>query len=98
MYQIFYHKLVEKEDFKKIPVVDRKKIAKAVNKKLSVDPESFGKPLVGELKGYFRLRVDFYRVIYKIEKEKVMVFVVKVGLRKDLVSYVQAAQRLGLKK
>lgn len=97
MYQIFYHRLVEKEDFKKISVRDREKIVKAIDKKLSSNPVAYGKALTGSLKGFFRLRVDFYRVIYQVDGGKVAVFVVKIGFRKDLKAYIEAAQRLGLK-
>lgn len=97
MYQIFYHRLVLKDDFKGISAVDKNKIIKTINKKLSADPKVFGKALTGNLKGYFRMRVDFYRVIYRIERKQVSVFVIKIGLRKDLKAYIEAAKRLGLK-
>ena len=52
---------------------------------LTEDPENKGKPLMGELAGYRSLRAasQKYRVIYKIEKEKVIVVVVAVGRRKE---------------
>lgn len=96
MYKVFYHKLVLKDDFKKLSENERKKIVKAIKNKLRTEPEVFGKPLGADLKGYYRLRVDFYRIIYRIDKGKVLVFVVKVGLRKDSGAYLEAAKRLGL--
>lgn len=98
MYKVLYHKLVLEEDLKKFPKNDLRKIFKAVKKKLKKEPEVFGKPLGSELKGYFRLRVDFYRVIYRIDKGKIIVFVIKIGLRKNLKVYIEAAKRLGLLK
>lgn len=94
MYKIVYHKLVLDKDFKKIPQSDQKKIILTIDKKLTVDPVHFGKPLLGELKGYFRLRIDPYRVIYRIEKEKIIVEIIQIGLRKDLMVYIAAAKRL----
>ena len=96
MYKIKYHRLVLKEDFKKISKTDRRKIVKAIRKKLPKEPEAFGKVLRKELKGYFRLRVDFYRIIFRIDKEQVIVFIIKVGLRKDMKAYIAAAKRLKL--
>ena len=32
----------------------------------------------------FRLRVGQYRVIYEVQKEKVVIFVIRVGHRKDV--------------
>jgi mRNA interferase RelE/StbE len=53
--------------------------------KLKTDPEKQGKPLVDKLKGYRSVRAvgQRYRIIYKVELEKVVVLVVGVGLRKD---------------
>jgi len=96
MYQLYFHKLVLSKDFKNIPPKDREHIIKIINKRLKKDPESYGKPLRKELKGYFRLRIDYYRVIYRIEKEKVTVFIVHIGLRKDLMAYIKSAKRLKL--
>ncbi|NIA02199.1 MAG: type II toxin-antitoxin system RelE/ParE family toxin [Nitrospirae bacterium] len=98
MYKVFYHRLVLKEDFKKLSKVERKKIVKAIKKKLKTEPEVFGKALGSELKGYYRLRIDFYRVIYRIDKGRVKVFIVKAGLRKNSKVYIEAAKRLGLLK
>jgi mRNA interferase RelE/StbE len=53
--------------------------------KLKTDPEKQGKPLVDKLKGYRSLRAvgQRYRIIYKVELDKVVVLVVGVGLRKE---------------
>lgn len=98
MYKILYHKLVLKEDFKKLSRTEKKKIVKTIRKKLSKNPEAFGKPLSHDLKGYYRLRIDFYRVIYRIDKGKIIVFIIKIGLRKNLKAYIEAAKRLGFLK
>ena len=96
MYQILYHRLVFEEDFKKFSKKESEKIINDVKKKLSLDPIAFGKPLSKELKGYYRLRIQDYRVVYRIKKQQVEVFVLKVGLRKDFIVYIEAAKRLGL--
>jgi len=50
---------------------------------LRKEPEKQGKPLVGELVGYRSLRAvgQRYRVIYRVEKKKVVVIVVALGIR-----------------
>jgi mRNA interferase RelE/StbE len=52
---------------------------------LIAEPEKQGKPLTGELGGYFSLRAvgQRYRIIYQVEKNKVLVFVVALGIRKE---------------
>ena len=62
----------------------REIIRKAIEKKLRVDPYAFGKPFKYSLKGYRRLRVGDYRVIYKIVEDKVIVLIVDIDHRKDI--------------
>lgn len=54
-------------------------------KKLQFEPEKQGKALVKDLKGYYSLRVagQRYRIIYRIEEEKIMVLIVAIGIRKQ---------------
>lgn len=88
------HKLVLSEDFKSISHPEQAKILKDIRKKLTVDPYSYGKPLTGELKGYFRLRVGDYRVIYRIKEDTIEVLVIKVGIRRDDEAYRDLFYRL----
>lgn len=52
---------------------------------LSKEPEKQGKVLLGELSGYRSLRAagQRYRIIYRLEKQTVVILVVAIGLRKD---------------
>lgn len=52
---------------------------------LTHDPEQQGKPLRGELAGFRSLRVvgQRYRILYRVERTKILVIVVAVGLRKE---------------
>ncbi|MEH2144786.1 type II toxin-antitoxin system RelE/ParE family toxin [Nostoc sp.] len=52
--------------------------------KLKIDPEKQGKLLVDKLKGYRSVRAmgQHYRIIYKVELEKVVVLVVGVDYGK----------------
>jgi mRNA interferase RelE/StbE len=61
----------------------REKIVEQV-KTLETEPEKQGKPLTGELSGYRSLRSvgQRYRIIYRIEKEKAVVWIIALGLRK----------------
>ena len=57
-----------------------------IRKKLSELKENpeLGKPLVGRLKGLWSLRVGDYRVIYEIEQNKLCIFVIQIGHRKNV--------------
>ena len=49
------------------------------------EPEKQGKAMTSELLGYRSIRAvgQRYRIIYKLEEEQVIVFVVALGIRKD---------------
>ena len=93
MYKIVLHEQVLSKDFKELDKPEIEKIFRAIKEKLETDPLTFGRPLRKELKGYYRLRVNFYRVIYKILKQEVVVSVIKIGKRKDSEVYEDARKR-----
>jgi mRNA interferase RelE/StbE len=45
-----------------------------------------GKELIGRLTGLRSLRIDAYRIIYKIEEEKLLVLVLQAGHRGSIYS------------
>lgn len=83
-YKIFYDLGSKKKDYDKIPQGIREIIKEAIEKKLMTDPLRFGKPLRYAWKGYRRLRVGDYRVIYKVDEDKVIVIIIEIGHRKDI--------------
>ncbi len=93
-WKISIHPLVIKEDFKQISVHAQKLIVRAIRKKLALEPQKFGKPLSGNLKGYWRLRTGKYRIIYRIRKDRIEVLIIKVGIRKDAIVYKKVFARL----
>lgn len=58
-------------------------IVAQIEKKLGEDPRAYGRPLTGELSGYFRLRVTGYRIVYRVIDEKVWVVVLAAGKRDE---------------
>ena len=62
----------------------RQKISDRIDK-LRESPEIQGKPLLGELDGYYSVRAvgQRYRIIYAIEQAQVTVMIVALGIRKD---------------
>ena len=95
MYKVILDELIFEEDFKKIPKSDQQRIIKAIRDKLTNEPEKFGLPLKGPLKGYWKLRVGQYRVVYEIQKEKVIVYVIVIGFRRNQEAYRKALKRQG---
>ncbi len=94
MYRIVLHQQVLSKDLKDLDSHEIERIFRAIKGKLEMNPVQFGKPLRKDLKGYYRLRVDFYRIIYQINKGNVTVFIIKIGKRKEDDAYVDAQKRL----
>ena len=66
-YSISYSSLHDPKSIRKISSSDRKKIKAAIEEKLMIAPEAFGKPLRFSMKGLRSLRVGDYRVLYLID-------------------------------
>jgi len=96
MFKVLINELVVEKDFKKVDKTNQIRIIKTIRKKLTFKPKEFGKPLAGDLKGHWKLRIGKYRVIYEIEEEKVLVYVIMVGYRRDEEAYKKVITRLGL--
>ncbi|HEY6286996.1 MAG TPA: type II toxin-antitoxin system RelE/ParE family toxin [Ktedonobacteraceae bacterium] len=80
----------------------RESIGRRINA-LENDPERQGKPLSDELSGYYSIRAvgQRYRILYKLEEERVIVAVVALGIRKagdkkDVYELAKKLARLGL--
>jgi mRNA interferase RelE/StbE len=70
------------KELEKLPRKDLQKIVKKIQL-LSIDPRPVGcEKLSGEEK--FRIRQGNYRIIYSIEDDRLIVFVVKIGHRRDI--------------
>lgn len=75
-YRIVYHRQVITHDIPLLSKEWRGKIRSAIETKLVSHPEVFGIPLRNTLKGYRKLRVGDYRVIFRIESKTVLIFVI----------------------
>jgi mRNA interferase RelE/StbE len=68
-----YHPAVRSDD---LPLIDRKmknRIRRAIEERLQTLPHEYGEPLRKTLKGYWKLRVGDYRVVFKIMKSEVWI-------------------------
>ncbi|WNE41644.1 MAG: Toxin RelG [Mycoplasmataceae bacterium] len=60
-------------------------IVEKIEKHLAVEPQLVGKPLKGDLKGYWKYRIKGdYRVGYKISKDETLIIILIVGHRKEV--------------
>ena len=75
-YEILYVGKVVKEDIPKTSGSYRERIKQAIETRLMTDPDLYGKPLRRSLKGYFKLRVGDYKIVFRIERQKVKIFAI----------------------
>ena len=90
-YKFFYHLDVKKIDLPKIYAKNKVMIKAAIEKRLSIHPEIYGKPLRRTLKGYWKLRVGEYRIFYKISNNKI--YILGIINRKDVYPEVTKRHR-----
>jgi mRNA interferase RelE/StbE len=83
-YVIEYLPDVVADDIPALPKTMRLMIKRAIEERLMVDPIGFGKPLRYSLKGHRRLRINDYRVIYRIHPLSHTVIIVAIKHRKEI--------------
>jgi mRNA interferase RelE/StbE len=94
-YRIRLHKDVLTEDSRKFDPRTKEKIKKKIIELLSWHPEQAGEPLRPPLERYRKLVVfNNYRVIYRVDRAEVIVFILAVGIRRDAEVYEIALKRL----
>lgn len=91
-YNLVYHPDVQSKD---IPVISRnlrERIARAIKARLTTEPERYGEPLRRTLRGYWKLRVGDYRVVFKVVTNEVWIY----GIIHRREVYERVTRRLGL--
>ncbi len=72
-YTISYHHLVKSEDIPKLDKTVKTRIRRAIETRLMIAPEKYGEPLRRTLKGYWKLRVGDYRLVFKVEGDEITI-------------------------
>ena len=75
-FDLRYHPDVRDIDIPKLNETLKKRIKKAIEERLSMSPQQYGKPLRKSLKGYWKLRVGDYRIIYKADHNEVLILAI----------------------
>ena len=76
-YTLKYHQAVRTDDIPLLNADIKSRIRTAIETRLSVAPYEYGEPLRKTLKGYWKLRVSDYRVVFLIEEQNVLI----IGIR-----------------
>jgi mRNA interferase RelE/StbE len=86
-YKLKYHPDVKRSDLPKIDAKNRDMIKGAIKERLATQPETYGKPLRRTLKGYWKLRVGDYRIVFKVSRNTIFVF--GIIHRKEVYSLIK---------
>jgi len=81
-FEICYHPAVKSYDVPRLDQKTRQRIRKAIESRLMVAPHEYGLTLRKNLKGYWKLRVGDYRVVFRIAGSEV--YVLCIRHRKDV--------------
>lgn len=81
-YIVKYHPAVKSEDIPKLESNIKERVKKIIETRVVVAPERYGKPLRGTLKGYWKLRVENYRIVFKPEGNEIIILGIRH--RKDI--------------
>ena len=92
-YTIAYHSSVASEDLPKLDKKALARIKRAIEERLMVAPQEYGAPLRRTLKGYWKLRVGDYRVIFTVRKAEIMI----LGIlhRKEVYKIISNKRQMG---
>ena len=71
------------KDLKSIPPKDAHRVIKKIDEFLRINPYA-GEKLEGRLRDCYRYRIGDYRVIYKIENDRIIILILRIGSRKDI--------------
>lgn len=72
-FELRYHPDVAEIDIPSLNANLKKRIKKAIETRLITAPHQYGAPLRQTLKGYWKLRVGDYRVVFRIVKNEVWI-------------------------
>lgn len=74
-FQLLYHPEV-RADIAKINEKLKTRIRKAIETRLAVAPQQYGEPLRKTLKGYWKMRVGDYRIVFKISGNEILILAI----------------------
>ena len=73
VFEIRYHPDVKHVDLPKINSKIKKRLKNAIETQLMTAPHKYGEPLRKTLKGYWKLRVGDYRVVFRVQQNEIYI-------------------------
>ncbi|MFH1981117.1 MAG: type II toxin-antitoxin system RelE/ParE family toxin [Pseudomonadota bacterium] len=72
-FSVLYHLDVKRRDIPKLSADVRQRIRKAIENRLMIAPQEYGEPLRKNLKGYWKLRVGDYRIVFQVADDEILI-------------------------
>ena len=93
MWKVIYHPKV-RSDLDLLGYAESRRIEKVIVQRIiNGEPDKIGNPLSGDLAGYRRLRVSNTRIVYRVHKKEIEIFIIAIGIRRDELVYHSAKSR-----
>ncbi|MFJ3259638.1 type II toxin-antitoxin system RelE/ParE family toxin [Pseudomonas sp. NPDC086581] len=93
-WEVSYHPLVM-NDLDQLGSAEARRILRVIKERIEEgEPDKIGKPLRGSLAGCRRIRVGNTRIVYRVDRGKLVVLVITVGARRDDEVYEAAEGRV----
>lgn len=85
-FKVYLHPDVISRDMTGINRDMQERILNAIDQRLATSPERYGHRLRHSLKGYWKLRVGDYRLVFRISGDEV--WIMGIGNRKEIYSQI----------
>ncbi|MFH1985667.1 MAG: type II toxin-antitoxin system RelE/ParE family toxin [Pseudomonadota bacterium] len=89
-FTVVYHHDVKERDIPKLNADNRQRIKKAIENRLMIAPQEYGQPLRKNLKGYWKLRVGDYRIVFKVAGDEI--HILGICHRKEIYPLMEKRQ------
>ena len=88
-YKIFFNPIVISDDLKVIRKKDKDNIRKSIDVKLKSHPDLYSLPLRRPLANYRKLRVEKYRVVFKLDTKKKECLIIGIRHRDNIYKNIE---------
>ena len=94
VWKVTLHREVQ-NDLRELGRVEARNLLAVIDGRIvNGEPDKAGKPLHGTLAGYRRLRTGATRIVYRVEKKKIEILIIALGMRRDDEVYEKANKRV----
>ncbi|GAB6059473.1 type II toxin-antitoxin system RelE family toxin [Desulfonatronum parangueonense] len=90
-YRLLYHRDVKTKDLPRIDARVQQRIRIAIESRVQIAPDVYGLPLRKTLKGYWKIRIGDYRVVYKVDGYSILIYC--ICHRRDVYQVATAREK-----